>query len=58
MFVCRLQVFCLFPVGYSLKAGPIRRDKKKLRSFLSRFALVAFSVFVLVDRCNNVPGGV
>jgi hypothetical protein len=27
--------------GYPLKAGQIRRDKKELRSFLSRFAVVA-----------------
>jgi hypothetical protein len=26
--------------GYPLKAGQIRRDKKELRSFLSRFALL------------------
>jgi hypothetical protein len=29
-------------LGYPLKAGQIRRDKKELRSFLSRFAVVAF----------------
>jgi hypothetical protein len=28
-------------LGYPLKAGQIRRDKKELRSFLSRFAVVA-----------------
>jgi hypothetical protein len=31
----------MFPQkGYPLKAGQIRRDKKELRSFLSRFAVV------------------
>jgi hypothetical protein len=29
------------PYGYPLKAGQIRRYKKELRSFLSRFAMVA-----------------
>jgi hypothetical protein len=27
--------------GYPLKAGQMRRDKKELRSFLSRFAVVS-----------------
>jgi hypothetical protein len=40
----RSPIFFPFPfpsTGYPLKAGQIGRDKKELRSFLSRFAVVA-----------------
>jgi hypothetical protein len=46
-FVVLIRLFIVFArsfvvlIRYSLKAGQIGRDKKELRSFLSRFAVVA-----------------